>query len=191
MHSIPKKEMHSRDTTVLIDLLWFNVMHYSSLFQYFFWSNFLVYLLTFFEKIIIMIMINVIITGEPTSKQWQFMYLLSEKKTLRCQLCSTCYAAVWINDCLKRTYAIKVATMKLRTISGSHHVPTTKLTLFVEGKDEWDTKEGSGKFMMNALHVQQCSKRHLSGWSNVEQWKNQASQAEALLSYASLKASVG
>jgi len=24
--------MHSRDTTVLIDLLWFNVVHYSSLF---------------------------------------------------------------------------------------------------------------------------------------------------------------
>jgi len=31
-----KKEMHGRDTTVLIDLLWFNVIHYSSLFQYFF-----------------------------------------------------------------------------------------------------------------------------------------------------------
>jgi len=30
--------MHSRDTTVLIDLhvLWFNVVHFSSLFQYFF-----------------------------------------------------------------------------------------------------------------------------------------------------------
>jgi len=28
--------MHSRDTTVLIDVLWFNVVHYSSLFQYFF-----------------------------------------------------------------------------------------------------------------------------------------------------------
>jgi len=47
--------MHSRDTTVLMDLLWFNVVHYSSLFQYFFsdllWSllwfkmpNFLGYL---------------------------------------------------------------------------------------------------------------------------------------------------
>jgi len=28
--------MHSRDATVLIGLLWFNVLHYSSLFQYFF-----------------------------------------------------------------------------------------------------------------------------------------------------------
>jgi len=31
--------MHSRDTTVLTDLLWFNVVHYSSLFQYFFLST--------------------------------------------------------------------------------------------------------------------------------------------------------
>jgi len=30
-----KKEMHIRDPTVLIDLLWFNVVYYSSLFQYF------------------------------------------------------------------------------------------------------------------------------------------------------------
>jgi len=34
-----KKEMHSRDATVLKYLLSFNVMHYSSLFQYFFPST--------------------------------------------------------------------------------------------------------------------------------------------------------
>jgi len=34
-----KKKMHSRDTTVLIDLLWYNIVHYSSLFQYFFQST--------------------------------------------------------------------------------------------------------------------------------------------------------
>jgi len=34
--SIPKNYMYS---TVLIGLLWFNVVHYSSLFQYFFWST--------------------------------------------------------------------------------------------------------------------------------------------------------
>jgi len=33
-------------------------------------------------------------------------------------------------------------------------VPTTKSTLFVVNKDEWYTKEGSGKSMKNALHVQ-------------------------------------
>jgi len=37
-------------------------------------------------------------------------YLLSEKKILRYQLCSTCYAAVRINNCLKRTFVIKVTT---------------------------------------------------------------------------------
>jgi len=32
---------------------------------------------------------------------------------LHCQLCSTHYVAVQINNCLKRTSAIKVATMKI------------------------------------------------------------------------------
>jgi len=34
-----------------------------------------------------------------------------------------------------------------------HHMPTTKLILFVVSKDEWDTKEGTGKYMKNALHA--------------------------------------
>jgi len=45
----------------------------------------------------------------------------------------------------------------------AHHVPTTKSTAFVVSKDEWDTKEGTGKSMKNALYVQQYGKRHLSG----------------------------
>ena len=52
---------------------------------------------------------------------------------------------------------------------------TTKLTLFTVSKDEWNTKEDTGKPLKNALHVQRYAKRHLSGWSDVEQWKNQAS----------------
>jgi len=31
-------------------------------------------------------------------------------------------------------------------ITGSHHMPTTKSTLFVVNKDEWYTKEGRGKY---------------------------------------------
>jgi len=46
---------------------------------------------------------------------------------------------------------------------GSHYVPTTKFTLFVVSKDEWDTKEGTDKSMKNALYGQQFGKRHLSG----------------------------
>jgi len=62
---------------------------------------------------------------------------------------------------------------KLQTIHWSHHVPTTKSTPFVVSENEGDTKEGPGKSMRNALYVQQHGKRHLSGWSDVEQWKNQ------------------
>jgi len=45
---------------------------------------------------------------------------------------------------------------------------------FVVNKDEWYTKEGRGKSMKNALYVQRYGKRHLLGWSDVEQRKNQA-----------------
>jgi len=49
--------------------------------------------------------------------------------TLHCQLCWTSYTAVCIDNCLKITSAIKVATMKISITNGSHHVHTTKLTL--------------------------------------------------------------
>jgi len=51
-------------------------------------------------------------------------YLSSENKTLCCQLCSTHYTAVLINNYLKRTYAIKVFAMKITDNFGSHHVRT-------------------------------------------------------------------
>ena len=37
-------------------------------------------------------------------------------------------------------------------MKGSHHV-TVKSTHFAVSKDEWDTKENTGKFMKNALYV--------------------------------------
>jgi len=49
-------------------------------------------------------------------------------------------------------------------------MPTIKLTHFVVSKDEWDTKEATGKYV---LHGERYVKRHLSGWSDVEQKKNQ------------------
>jgi len=48
--------------------------------------------------------------------------------------------------------------MKIMDNSLKHHVPDTFC-----GDDEWDTKEGPGKSMKNALYVQQHGKRHLSG----------------------------
>jgi len=43
--------------------------------------------------------------------------------------------------------------------------------LFTVSKGEWNTKEDTGKSLKNALHVLRYAKRHLSGWSDVEQWK--------------------
>ena len=53
----------------------------------------------------------------------------------------------------------------------THHMlpmPAT-LTLSTVSKDEWDTKEDTGKSMKNALYVLRYAKRHLSGRSDVEQ----------------------
>ena len=48
---------------------------------------------------------------------------------------------------------------------------TTKLKVFT---DEWDTNKDTGKSLKNALHLLWYAKRHLSGWSDGEKWKNQA-----------------
>ena len=45
----------------------------------------------------------------------------------------------------------------------------SKSTLFAVRKDEWDTKEDTGKSMKNALHVLRYAQRHLLGQSDVEQ----------------------
>ena len=91
---------------------------------------------------------------------------------LRCRLCSTRYTAVRIKNCLKSASAIKIATM---TITDNFHYERkpsraiAKSTLFAVSKDEWDTKEDTGKSMKKALHVLRYAKRHLLGQSDVEQ----------------------
>ena len=72
----------------------------------------------------------------------------------------------------ERISAIKVATMKNTDdfhYEGNPSHATAKLTLFTVSKDEWDTKEDTGKFMKNVLYVLQYTKRHLSGQSDIEQ----------------------
>jgi len=64
---------------------------------------------------------------------------------------------------MKKTSAIKVTTMKIMDnfcMNRSHPMPTN---FFVVSKDEWDTKEGTGKSLKNGLHAQQYDKRHLLG----------------------------
>ena len=92
--------------------------------------------------------------------------------TLRCRLCSTRYTAVRIKNCLKSTSAIIIATMKNTDdfrFEGKPSRARAKSTPFPVSKDEWDTKEDTGKCMKNALHVLRYAKRHLSGRSDVEQ----------------------
>ena len=92
--------------------------------------------------------------------------------TLRCWLCSTRYTAVRIKNCLKSTSAIKIATMKNTDdfrYEGKPSRATAKSTPFAVSKDEWNTKEDTGKSMKNALYVLRYAKRHLSGRSDVEQ----------------------
>jgi len=48
---------------------------------------------------------------------------------------------------------------------GSHHVLPPKLTFFVVSKDEWNTKEDTGKSMKNALYVLQYAKS--TSWTEV------------------------
>ena len=92
--------------------------------------------------------------------------------TLHCQLCSTCYTAIRIENCSKSTSVIKTATM-INTdnfrYEGKPSRATTKTTLFAVSKDEWDTKEVTGKSMKNALYILRYAKRHLLGRSDVEQ----------------------
>jgi len=40
-------------------------------------------------------------------------------------------------------------------------MPTTKSTPLVVSEDEWDTKEGPGKSMKNALYILQCAKQYI------------------------------
>ena len=100
-------------------------------------------------------------------------HLKSEvSNTLHCWLCSTRYTAIRIKNCLKSTSAIKITTMKNTDgfhFEGKPSRATTKSTPFTVSKDEWDTKEDTGKSMKNALYVLRYAKRHLSGRSDVEQ----------------------
>ena len=76
--------------------------------------------------------------------------------TLCCRLCSTGYTAVRIKNCLKSTSVIKIATMKIMDdfrYEGKPSCATAKSTPFAVSKDEWDTKEDTGKSMKRALYI--------------------------------------
>ena len=76
---------------------------------------------------------------------------------------SALYTAVRIKNCLKSTSAIKIATMTNTDdfryrYEGKPSRAIAKLTLFAVSKDEWDTKEDTGKSMKNELYVLRYAK---------------------------------
>ena len=95
------------------------------------------------------------------------VWMKSEVSTmLCCWLCSIHYTAVRIKNCSKSISANKIVTMKNMDdfrYKGKPSCATTKSTLFTVSKDEWDTKEDTGKSMKNALYVLRYAKRHFSG----------------------------
>ena len=103
------------------------------------------------------------------TKKWchtpQLYQLSSESEVsimLRCRLCSTHYTAVQIKNCSKCISAIKITTMK-NTDDSCYEVKPSRATarsiLFAVSKDEWDTKEDTGKSIVCTA----VCKRHLSG----------------------------
>ena len=79
---------------------------------------------------------------------------------LHCRLCSTRCTAVRITNCLKSTSAIKIAAMTNTDdfhsyfhYEGKPSCANAKSTFFSVSKDEWDTKEDTGKSMKNALYI--------------------------------------
>ena len=52
---------------------------------------------------------------------------------------------------------------------GKPSCATTKLTPFAVSKDEWDTKEDTGKSMKNALYILWYAKRQLLDQNDIEQ----------------------
>jgi len=73
------------------------------------------------------------------------------------------FVAHYIQPVIQQYESTTVCKKNFYNQNGSQHMPTTKSTLFVVSKDEWDTKEGTGEFMKNALHVRWYGKRHLLG----------------------------
>ena len=76
--------------------------------------------------------------------------------------------AVRNKSCSKSISAIEAAMYYMKNTDdfryeGKPSHATTKSTLFATSKDEWDTKDDTGKSLKNALCVLRYAERHLSG----------------------------
>ena len=92
--------------------------------------------------------------------------MASEKLGIQYASLSAMLNPLRIKNRSKTTSAIKVATLKNTDnfrYKGKPLCTTAKSIPFAVSKDEWDTKEDTGKSMKNALYVLQYAKKHVSG----------------------------
>jgi len=124
----------------------------------------------------IMIIIETI-TGEPThtaSKQWHCMphLCIYHLKRRRFVASTHCAAASTNQQLFKKNFCNQSSCCENHGRFPYKWKPSYayhKIDTFVVSQDEWDTKEGTGKSMKNALHVQWCGKKYLSGGSDFKQ----------------------
>jgi len=134
------------------DLLWF-VMHYFSLFQYFFQFT----------------------MGSYSS--WKFLrclfFLTFFGRWLKHNIVAQPYYYWWTHVYCIRIMAPCIPIIVCKEDSAMFNLQYTayhKIDTYC-GKQRWMGHKGGP--MKNALHAQRYDKRHLLGWGNIEQWKNQ------------------
>jgi len=86
---------------------------------------------------------------------------------LHFQLYSTCYTALWINNCLKRMSVIKLATMTISIAIKCHHEINTLLSVKMNGTQR--------RTLVSPwrMHYAYCNMPKGTS-SDIQQWKNQA-----------------
>ena len=102
----------------------------------------------------------------PEGKKWRCAPQLSYhlKSEVSMHLLSAMFNPLHSITNPESSSAIKVATMKNTDdfcYEGKPSRATTKSTLFTVSKDEWDTKEDTGKSTKNALYILRYAKRHV------------------------------
>jgi len=96
--------------------------------------------------------------------------------TLCFQPCSACYTAWQILQTLLQSLQLlqKIWTIFVINVTSTETEETYMLANHCESTPDtiggkwWDAKD---KSMMCALYILQYAKRHLSGWTNTQQWK--------------------
>ena len=168
--------MHSRDITLLIVLLWFNTVHYSSLFQYFLSmcygvenSNFFVLTFCKIELLLVNPRIPHQMAPRPSyqlsSEKWSIHY--ASLSAMFNPLHSIMNQELFKNNLCNQS-SLNEKVQMISITKGSHHVlpPNWHFLLSAE-------MNGTQRRTLVSTWVMHCTycNMHLSGQSNIEQWK--------------------